>query len=57
MKPFQQSLYETCITRYDKQYLSCKSEKEEGYDLIQLYMDLRKVANHPLLLRIVCLEG
>ena len=54
MKPFQQSLYEACITRYDKQYLSCKSEKEEGYDLIQLYMDLRKVANHPLLLSITC---
>lgn len=54
MKPFQQSLYEACITRYDKQYLSCKAEKEEGYDLIQLYMDLRKVANHPLLLSIAC---
>lgn len=44
MSGYQQSVYEQCISRYDKQH-------DGEYDLIQLYLDLRKVANHPLLLR------
>lgn len=45
MSGYQQSVYEQCISRYDKQ-------QDGEYDLIQLYIDLRKVANHPLLLSI-----
>ena len=44
MKTYQQSLYDEYIRRYDEQ-------KKGDYDLIHLYMDLRKIANHPLLLR------
>ena len=45
----QQTLYESHIQKYDRQFSRKGMEKE--YDLISLYMDLRKIANHPLLVR------
>ena len=45
----QQSLYESHIQKYDRQFSRKGMGKE--YDLISLYMDLRKIANHPLLVR------
>lgn len=45
----QQTLYESHIQKYDRQFSRKGIGKE--YDLISLYMDLRKIANHPLLVR------
>ena len=45
----QQTLYESHIQKYDRQFSQKGTGKE--YDLISLYMDLRKIANHPLLVR------
>ena len=52
MLPAQQALYEEHIKKYDTQFTRQSSSTDSNdYDLVSLYMDLRKIANHPLLVR------
>lgn len=64
MLPAQEKLYQSYITKYDTQFCGARNAKKENvcsarnakkengfYDLVSLYMDLRKIANHPLLVR------
>ena len=52
MIPAQHTLYEEHIKRYDTQFTRKSSFSESNdYDLVSLYIDLRKIANHPLLVR------
>ena len=55
MLPAQEAVYQSLIHKYDTQYHRASSRESPFYDLVSLYMDLRKVANHPLLVRMfVC---
>ena len=55
MLPAQEAVYQNLINKYDTQYCRTSSSDTPSYDLVSLYMDLRKVANHPLLVRMfVC---
>ena len=55
MLPAQEAVYQSLIHKYDTQYRRASSSEAPFYDLVSLYMDLRKVANHPLLVRMfVC---
>lgn len=51
MIPAQHSLYEEHIKKYDTQFTRKLSSESNDYDLVSLYIDLRKIANHPLLVR------
>ncbi|KAK8789687.1 hypothetical protein WA171_001778 [Blastocystis sp. BT1] len=51
MIPAQHSLYEEHIKKYDTQFTRKSSSESNDYDLVSLYIDLRKIANHPLLVR------
>lgn len=59
MLPAQEKLYQSYITKYDTQFCGTRNAKKENgfYDLVSLYMDLRKIANHPLLVRTLAWLG
>lgn len=51
MIPSQHTLYEEHIRKYDTQFTRKTASQSNEYDLVSLYIDLRKIANHPLLVR------